>query len=214
MRSISTTFTEQDGSVIMIVVVILMAVTALGLTMMNMGSSEQEMAANEKFYEDSFYDSDSCIQVTAKFLRHLTDQDDNGIYGIPPGNALAPGVIYPISVGDYMAFHKKIMREPDESFEDTSGAFVFAEDLGFNPNLLAAQADIRPRGETASPGTAANQQNAGYSAGIGLGGAGSGGFNEWYIIACEGRGLGDANPKAMTNAFGRYRKVPGMPGGL
>ena len=152
MRSINTIFTEQEGSVIMIVVVILMAVTALGLTMMNMGSSEQEMSANEKFYEDSFYDADSCIQVTAKFLRHLTDQDDNGIYGIPPGSALAPGVIYPTSVGDYLAFHKKIMRDPDESFEDASGSFVFAEDLGFNPNMLAAQADIRPRGETASPG--------------------------------------------------------------
>ena len=213
MRSISTTLTEQDGSVIMIIVVILMAVTALGLTMINMGSSEQEMAANEKFYEDSFYDADSCVQVTAKFLRHLSDEDDNANYGIPPGSPLAPGVIYPTSVGDYLAFHHKIMRTK-ESFEDASGPFVFAEDLGFNPNLLAAQADIRPTGAGPSEGTAGLQENAGYSAGIGLGGAGSGGFNEWYIIACEGRGLGDASSKATTTVFGRYRKVPGIPGGL
>jgi hypothetical protein len=216
MRSLTHILTEKDGSVILIVLVVLMAVTALGVTMLNLGSSEQEMSANEQLHEDSFYDADSCVQVTAKFLRHLTDLDDEGIYGIDAGDPIAPGIVYPSSVTK-MGFHAKIMRSPDEPyFVDNAGKkeFDFVEDLGFDQNLLAAVADIRPRGETPSPGTAANQQNAGYSAGIGLGGAGSGGFNEWYIVACDGRSVNGGNIQAASRAYGRYKKVPGIPGGL
>jgi len=216
MKSLIKNLSTEDGSVIIIVVVILMATTALGVTLLNLSTTEQHMTANEKFHENSFYDADSCVTVTAKFLRHLTDLDDKGIYGIDQGDPLAPGIRYPSSVTK-MGFHAKIMRSPDEPYFVDNGEgpeFVFEEDLGFAGNLLPAVADIRPRGETPSPGTAANQQNAGYSAGIGLGGAGSGGFNEWYIVACEGRGANAATAPAASKAYGRYKKVPGIPGGL
>ena len=209
---------NEKGSVILIVVVVLIAITAMGITLMNLGSSEQEMTANEQMYEQSFYNADSCVTVTAKFLRHLTDLDDRGYYGINEGDPIAPGIVYPDSV-TAMGLHNKIMRSPDESFyTDDNGEekFLFTEDIGFEERLLPAMADIRPQGETASPGTASNQQIAGYSAGIGLGGASSGGSNEWYIVACQGRGLSTVGgaARATGRAFGRYRKVAGMPGGL
>lgn len=209
---------NENGSIIMIVVVVLIAISALGITLMNLGNSEQEMSANVQEYVQSFYTADSCVTVSAKFLRHLTDLDDRGYYGISEGDPVAPGIRYPDAV-TAMGFHNKIMRSADESFyTDDNGEekFLFTEDLGFAEALLPAMADVRPRGETASPGTASNQQNAGYSAGIGLGGASSGGSNEWYIIACQGRGLSTAGNagRATGRAFGRYRKVAGMPGGL
>lgn len=216
MRSLKKKLSAEDGSVILIVVVILMATTALGVTLLNLSTSEQNMTTNEKLHENSFYDADSCITVTAKFLRHLTDLDDKGTYGIDEYDPMAPGIRYPVSVTK-MGFHAKILRSPDEPyFIDNGGVleFVFDEDLGFDGNLLPAVADIRPQGETPSAGMAANQQNAGYSAGIGLGGAGSGGFNEWYIVACEGRGINNAYAPAASRTYGRYRKVPGIPGGL
>ena len=202
----------------MIVVVVLIAISAMGVTLINLGTSEQDMTVNDQAYVQSFYSADACVTVTAKFLRHLTDLDDRGYYGIDEGDPEAPGIRYPSSV-TALGFHNKIMRSADESFyTDDSGElkFLFTEDLGFLENLLPAMADIRPRGETSTPGTASNQQNAGYSAGIGLGGASSGGSNEWYIIACQGRGLSTAGgaARATGRAFGRYRKVAGMPGGL
>jgi hypothetical protein len=216
MRSLIKNLSTEDGSVILIVVVILMATTALGVTLLSLSTTEQNMTANEKLHENSFYDADSCITVTAKFLRHLSDLDDKGIFGIDEYDPIAPGIRFPLSVTK-MGLHAKIMRSPDEPYFIDNGSgpeFVFEEDLGFAGNLLPAVADIRPDGETPSAGTAANQQNAGYSAGIGLGGAGSGGFNEWYIISCEGRGINVANAPSASRAYGRYKKVPGIPGGL
>jgi hypothetical protein len=89
---------------------------------------------------------------------------------------------------------------------------LFTEDLGFDPTLLPALADIRPRPEEAQAGTSANQQNAGYSAGIGLGGASSGGYAEIYIISCQGRD--NINNQAASTTYARYRKVAGISGGL
>ena len=206
---------NESGSVIVIILVVLMAVSAMGVTLMNLGSSEQDMGANLLLHEQSFQTADSCLWVTGKFLHHLYDKDDVGDYnGIAPGDPQAPGIVYPASV-TAMGFHQKIARGAEEAFfTNVSGVqeFLFTEDLGFDENLLPALADIRPRPEEAQAGTSSNQQNAGYSAGVGLGGAGGGGYSEIYIIACQGRD--SSNNRAASTTYARYRKVAGISGGL
>ena len=215
MKNSGQYISNESGSVIVIVMVVLIAVSAMGLTLMNLGSSEQEMGANLQLAEQSFQSADSCLWVTGKFLHHLYDKDDRGDYsGISPGDPLAPGIVYPASV-TAMGFHQKITRDPEETFfTNVSGTpeFLFVEDLGFDQNMLPALADIRPRPEEAQAGTSSNQQNAGYSAGVGLGGASGGGYSENYIIACQGRD--SANGRAASTTYARYRKVAGISGGL
>ena len=208
------TMANQHGSVIVIVLVVLVAVTALGVTLIDLSSLEQEMVANDKWQEVSFYDADSCGCTTAKFLNFLNYGSNQGKEGV--SSAVAPGVRYPASV-DALGFFNKIMWDPDASFyTDDSGQkkFLFQEDLGFDETMLPAVADIRPMGAEAMKGSAANQFAAGYSAGIGLGGAGGGSTAKFYVIACEGRGMNNAQPQARGRTFARYRWVAGIPGGL
>jgi hypothetical protein len=210
---------NQNGSVTVIALVVLVAITALGTTLVNLGTLEQNMAANEKFQDADFVEADACIYATAKFLRHLTDLDNGKPHyqkGIPEGDPLAPGIVYPPSQPDYLAFHQQMLRTEQDFYELDSGdgvtKVIFQEDLTFNPAMLPAMADIRPAEESANPGTAANQFAAGYSAGIGLGGAGGGAFSNWFILMCEGRGLNDP-VQGSRRVYARYRKVS-IPGGL
>lgn len=210
---------NQNGSVTVIALVVLVAMTALGTTLINLGTLEQNMTANEKFQDADFVEADACIYGTAKFMRHLTDLDNGSPYlqrGIPENDPVAPGVKYPPSQPDYLTFHFQMTRT-DEGFyeldaEEGVMKVVFQEDLAFNPTMLPAMADIRPSPTTATPGTAANQFAAGYSAGPGLGGASGGAFSSWFTLICEGRGLTDP-VQGSRRVYARYRKVS-IAGGL
>lgn len=210
---------DQNGTVTVIALVVLVAITVLGTTMINLGTLEQDMTANEKFQDADFIEADACIYATAKFMRILTDLDNGVPYfqrGIPVNDPLAPGIIYPPSQPDYLAFDYKMLRTNEDFYEQDAGdgvmKVIFQEDLTFNPALLPAMADIRPAPTSATPGTAANQFAAGYSAGPGLGGAGGGSFSSWFTLICEGRGLNDP-VQGSRRVYARYRKVS-IAGGL
>ena len=213
---------NQDGTVLVTMVVVLIAITALGLTMKTLGDSEIEMMTGDKLTEDSFYDADACNVATARFIRVLGHLNDN--YGVSAIAAedpkFAPGVKYPEDITaaqlGYDLFYKPELPPYLETVDgEDEPQFVFKEDLGFVPERLSAVADIRPRGAHALAGGASNQQNAGYSAGIGLGGAGSGGDANFYIIACEGRALGAGTVNASSRTFVMYRRLLGnVSGGI
>jgi hypothetical protein len=60
---------NQDGSVIVIVMLVLIAVSALSVAMMNFSASDVDMAGNYKFDKMAFYSGDSGIYATPKFIR-------------------------------------------------------------------------------------------------------------------------------------------------
>jgi hypothetical protein len=62
---------DESGSVLVIVMVVLVAVTALSLTMMNFTTQEMKMASHYKFDKEAFYNGDSGIYGTPKFIRTL-----------------------------------------------------------------------------------------------------------------------------------------------
>ena len=213
---------DQKGSVTVIALVVLVAVTALAITLINLSNMEQDMATNEKNQDTDFNESDQCVYATAKYLRLLVDLDagtDGAIQeGIPVGDPKAPGIVYPSTV-DFMELHKRLMRTPgsDPFYEPDPGdgtmKVIFKPAIGFNPNVLPAQGDIRHLEGDITRGTAANQFAAGYSAGVGLGGAGSGSFIKWFIIVCEGRGINQPAAGPAKKVYARYRKAS-IPGGL
>ena len=67
---------DQNGSVIMIVMLVLIAVSALSVTMINFSTSDVYMAGNYKFAKIAFYNGDSGIYATPKFIRLLYPQGD------------------------------------------------------------------------------------------------------------------------------------------
>ncbi|MBI5550457.1 MAG: pilus assembly PilX N-terminal domain-containing protein [Desulfobacterales bacterium] len=210
---------NKNGSVTVIALVVLVAITALGTTLINLGTMEQNMAANEKFQDADFVEADACVYATAKFLRLTMDlQTDKSAVrqGIPEGDPLAPGIVYPPS-SSLADFYDRIIMGENQSFyeqdpDDGVIKVMFAEDLSYNPNMLPALADIRPLDEAPTRGSGANQFAAGYSAGIGLGGAGGGAFSNWFILICEGRSLNDPD-QGSRRVYARYRRVS-IAGGL
>ena len=99
MRTIGHCISNEKGSVIVISLVVLMAISAMGVTLLTLGSSEQDMGTNIQLFEQGFQSSDSCLWMTGKFLHHLYDKDDVGdVSGILPGDELAPGIINPSTV--------------------------------------------------------------------------------------------------------------------
>ncbi len=69
-------YRNQNGSVILIVMLVLIAVSALTLTMMNFSSQDVNMAGNYKFDKVAFYSGDSGIYATPKFIRLVYPQGD------------------------------------------------------------------------------------------------------------------------------------------
>jgi hypothetical protein len=84
MKPKASSLNNQNGSVLVIVVVVLVALTALSLTMLNFTTQEMKMASHYKFDKVAFYNGDSGIYGTPKFIRLLftegapvTEEDPN-----------------------------------------------------------------------------------------------------------------------------------------
>ena len=211
---------DQKGSVTVIALVVLVAVTVLGITLINLSTLEQNMAGNERTQDTDFLEADMCIYTTAKYLRKLVDLNSGPEFQkfIPEGDPVAPGIQLPPGVTAQGLGAKLTMQtDPDPFYEidpaDNVEKVVFTPDIGFNPAVLPATGDIRPEGTDTYRGTAANEFDGGYSAGIGLGGAGGGSFIRLYTLICEGRGLTEPNTVRAKKVYARYRKV-NIPGGL
>ncbi len=69
MKSNTHCLADQSGSVLVIVIVVLVALTALSLTMLNFTTQEMKMAGHYKFEKVAFYNGDSGIYGTPKFIR-------------------------------------------------------------------------------------------------------------------------------------------------
>lgn len=78
MKADRNCLTNESGSVLVIVIVVLVAVTALSLTMINFTTQETKMAGHYKFEKVAFYNGDSGINGTAKFIR-LVYKDGEGV---------------------------------------------------------------------------------------------------------------------------------------
>ena len=200
MRTTQLLTRDQGGVVLVTVILVLCAVTLLSMTLSYMSDNETYMTVNEKCKTAARYNCESCTTGTAKLVRMVFDADAP----VPTGSGTnAPGIM--------LAPPESAATAEEEFYLKLMGGVQDAQcaDVDFTPAGIDASADVRRDDPSAMAGTAANQYAAGYSYGIGLGGASGGGVVYWFQVACRGGGCYDARHVAYT----RYRKVP-VPGGM
>jgi hypothetical protein len=198
---------NDKGAVLIGAIIVLVAVTAIGVTLITMSNFEVNMATNEKCTEEARYNAESCSVSGIKLIKMVSTQaSEQGILGIPEGDNKILGITYAESESassKEAEFAQKVLGTLDDSVcEDF--------ELRQNTNIDAA-ANIRPLGSSSNAGTASNRQISGYSYGIGLGGAGSGGTAKWYVLASRGNGC---NGYGRHVSYVRYKRVLGVPGGM
>lgn len=201
--------TDENGSMLVGTLLVLVAITVVGITLATMSTFETDISTSEKCKEEARYNSESCSISSAKLIKHTLDEaGEQGNIGIPEGDGRILGITYanPQGAGTKEAeFGNKIFASAvqDNVCEDFT-LTPLGVPMDSAGNILAAGAD-------ANMGTAANRQAAGYSYGVGLGGAGGGGFTNWFVISCRG---GGCNQNGRHVSYTRYKRVPGVTGGL
>ena len=200
---------EDQGAVLLGAIVVLVAITLIGVTLMTISTMEVDMAANEKCKEVARYNGESCAVSTIKLVKMVaTMASETGELGIPEGDGRIQGITYAeaVSAGTNEAeFALKVLGELDGD--------TVCDDVTLTPQNanMDATANILEDGSTGNMGTASNRQIAGYSYGIGLGGAGGGGISKWVIVACRG---GSCGGDGRHFSYARYKRVLGVPGGM
>jgi Tfp pilus assembly protein PilX len=177
--------TDENGSVLILSLLILMVLTLLGISASNTSVFEYKIASNDKYRDMSFYNADGGIYATAKLI----------------GEAITTGVDpdYPGVVTYYTPFNALVMtnKGPDATA---------SRDL--NIDLAEGSVDIDIVSRRA-------QQMAGGGAefGSGSGGAGVGsvgGVGLRYEIDAYGNGPNNSRVVVGT----RYVNILGASGGL
>ncbi len=203
--------TDESGSVLIGTIIVLVAVTVIGVTLATISGFELDMVGSEKCKEEARYNSESCIVAGSKLIKMVLEEaKDEGNLGIPQGDMRILGITYasPPQVAATVEgdFAMKIMQP--ENVDAVCQDFTLTPPVA--PNLTAG-ANILAGGTQANKGTAANVQMGGYSYGIGLGGASGGGLSNWFTLACNG---GACNQNGRHITYARYKRVLGPAKGL
>jgi hypothetical protein len=194
---------NQSGIVLVGTILVLAAITVLGITLTKISSNEMYMATNEKCKEAARYSSESAAISSAKLIRLVSDLDQQGTIGVAEGSPLAQGIQYPPQAGSdspQVEFYKKVIGI------DTSQT---CEDVNLTPAGLDTQTDIRSQGAESVAGSRANEFASGYTQGVGVGST-TGGTALYFIVASRGGSCDNARHVVYT----RYRKVLGVAGGM
>jgi len=192
--------TEENGSVLILSLLILMVLTLLGISASNTSVFEYKIASNDKYRDMAFYNADGGIYATAKLIGEVitgsADPDHPGV------------VSYPIDGGFTVAgdFYKEAMgyKVPDDpSLRD------------LRINLADPDGEVDEGSVDIDIVSRSAQQMAGGGAefGSGSGGAGVGsvgGIGIKYEIDAYGNGPNNSRVVVGT----RYVKILGASGGL
>lgn len=201
---------KERGAVLLGAIVTLLAVTALGSTLILLSQTELKKTASEKCMEVARYNSESATMSVAKLIRLVGERvDATGDLGIPEGDALAPGIVYPEATGNNTKeaeFALKVLGGPDDQVCEDVTLAPAGENMDAAADLASELITVE-----AQAGSASNVHIAGYSYGIGLGGAAGGGTNIFYTIV----GLGGGGMQECRHiSYARYRRALGVAGGM
>jgi hypothetical protein len=193
LKSIRSPLNNEQGSVIVAAIFILVIVTILGIAASNTSTLELQIASNDQFVKMAFY---NCGQ------RRLGDfQTDLAMRSTAStkveagtGNE-APGIAYISSVSD----------PAEEFYRQITGydVYVSTDDIDFNPGGIDARADARRvRQEHVAGG--------GAEFATGSEGVGPSAIAIYYDVNTGGF----SNRQTTSNLTAAYRKMVGIPGGL
>lgn len=179
---------NQNGSVMVAALCILVMVTILGITASNTSTVEQQIAANDQFIKMSFYNADGALYGTSKLISLAVNE--SGQIDSGTGND-APGLTYFSSASN---FYRQIA-----GFDQYDGAM----DVDFNAGGIDAEADARRDRQGHVSGGGA--EFASGSEGVGA---------NMVAIYYEIESSGFSNRNTTSDLSATYRKIVGGPGGL
>jgi hypothetical protein len=198
MKSFARQLRNEEGSVIVVALMILVVLTIIGISATDTTKVELQIATNDKFHKIAFYNADAGVYATPKLISAHLDDTTSLI--------VIPGVNY-LPIGDPSNFDRQI-----KGFDPYDGG---AKDirivLGTN-NWEEAEVDVQ---KTGGPLGGSHRRGGGaeFASGAeGLGGGGSAGGGVDLYFRIDSRGDGPVNSTSNVRAV--YCKVPGVPGGL
>ena len=194
---------EENGSVMVIALLMLAFLTLIGMSAATNSSNEIMMAGNDKFHKIAFYNADSGIYVAPKMISLCVD---NGEPDENPTN-----IAYLDSNGDPDAsdttlddiFFYEIMGYDELLGRDSHDS---ASDMRFVVGGHNVAVDIERSGQQSMAGGGVE-----FASGAeGVGSGSSGGVALLYTMDS----LGNGPSSSLSNIGAVYRKVVGVAGGL
>jgi len=180
----------EQGSVMVVALVILVLLTIIGISATTTTNIETQIAGNEKVQKIAFYAADSGVPTSAKLISNMIDSQTQPTLAAVTYTAVE-------DVTDPLL--RQVMGYDD--YDDGS------RDVTFTFGNTRARADIeRTRTEFLAGG---GVEFASGAEGVG-GGAAGGGVAVFYDIDS----LGEGPSNSQSNIVAGYRKVVGVAGGL
>lgn len=189
---------NQEGFIIVFVLMILVVVSILGISSSRTSLTEQKIVRNELIYKDNFFDVDSGPYTIAKLVnRTIEEKSEQDIeafgFFLNELEGISQTDVYRqlVGIGGY-----------------TDGDW----EVGFGDTRV----DISEGNQRAVAGTASE-----FSSGAdGIGNGTTGGVEVLFRLSATGKRMdrqGDftaEDKNSSVNIVGTYRKLPGIPGGL
>ncbi|MCP4745830.1 MAG: hypothetical protein GY874_06760 [Desulfobacteraceae bacterium] len=198
MKKLALPINNEQGMTLIVAILILVAVTALGLTSINITTTEINLVGNDKFQKVGFYNGDSGVHGTPSVIAPLLN-DEGPIAQAGSGDPDAAACL------EYLNYISP--ANPSAEFEDM--IFVHMGTAGCDANQLAykdisfracdvnADIDICPTEAKALSG--GGTEFAANAEGLGVGGGAKGNY---FRITSTGDG---ASASTTYNVFGTYR---------
>lgn len=199
----------QEGSVIIMVMIVLALLTIIGISATNMSSTEQKIAGNDKNYKIAFYHAESGDYALTKWVARVLE--DNEIPKDVNGEGDGPAGKNRFKYLD--SDHSDLM---DEAM-DYDGAYDDAKDFEFTMTSGVVDSEGNPR--TVSSNVTVNLDRAKAQQAVGGGaefGTGASGMGERPAVEVPFWFTSDSVTKSGAHAAisVKYIKLLGVPGGL
>jgi hypothetical protein len=194
MKSLINIANNEDGSVVVIALIILVFLTIIGIAATTTTNIELQVAGNEKLHKIAFYRADSGVYVTPKLISACIDSGAEVTIG---SGTTEPDMRYATGSSSTL-FYGQIM-----GYDTYDGGI---KDIEFTLSGFDVGADVRrDRVENLAGGGVEFGSGA-----EGIGAGSGGGVAIFYEM--DSYGHGPANSISIVSAV--YRKVVGVPGGL
>ena len=193
MKDRATLHTNEEGFVIIFVLMILVVVSIIGISATDTSVTEQQIVRNERLYKDLFFDADGGPYAVAKYVSRTVDEKKAQD-----------------AVGDFNFF---LYDKDGTTVTDND---IFRNLMGFDPDTYTdaewelgrgeTYVDLS-RGETTHAAGTATEFSSG-AEGIGTGS--KGGVEIIYYLTSTG----EDDDERSVGIIGTYRKLPDITGGL
>lgn len=198
---------DESGSVLVMVVIVLVALTALSLAMINFTTQETKMAGHYKFDKVAFYNGDSGIYGTPKFIRLLFTEGES----VPEADPAQAGCVQYKNVSSGNAGEEILKRIFGFEGQDTTASLnstpddeksALASDISMKGCQIPADINIINAGPEEVSG-------AGREFAAGADGLGSGGGDQAVRFRLVSTGSDDQNNTHTIRALYRWKSIPG-----